>query len=76
MIDVGVGGERRWESGQGVGYSDPMREGGGRVGKQGSEVGRGTREHGVEGTAKTMSAQRRAQTRRRARGYPTMNKMG
>ena len=26
MIDVGVGGERRWESGQGVGYSDPMRE--------------------------------------------------
>ena len=62
----------RWLFGSDEGGS----EGGGRVGKQGSEVGRGTREHGVEGTAKTMSARRRAQTRRRARGYPTMNKMG
>ena len=26
MIDVDVGGERRWESGQGVSYSDPMKE--------------------------------------------------
>ena len=26
MIDVDVGGERRWELGQGFGYSDPMKE--------------------------------------------------
>ena len=26
MIDIDVGGERRWESGQSIGYSDPMRE--------------------------------------------------
>ena len=75
MMDVGVGGERRWESGQAIRYSDLKREEVS-VGEGCSEVGRGTREHGVEGTAKTMSAQRRAQTRRRARGYPTMNKMG
>ena len=26
MIDVGIGGERGWEPGKGVGYSDPVRE--------------------------------------------------
>ena len=37
MIDVGVGGGRRWEPDQGVSYSDPMRK---EVNRS-SEVGRG-----------------------------------
>ena len=47
MADVGVGSERRWESGQAIRYSDLKREEVS-VGEGCSEVGRGTREHGVE----------------------------
>ena len=65
MMDVGVGGERRWEAGQGVGYSDPMREEV-RV-EEGSEsraVKSGVGQESMAlSNAEAMNAQRRAQTR-------------